>query len=331
MADVKRLATLILALLLTLALTPNDGAICAERLKKTSLVRIGIVSKSTLDLPFWVARERGFYRDEGLDAEIILMRSNLTLQAMTAGSIDFGTATGAAINAIVAGAELRVVLAMSDKPMFDLISQPSITSIQQLRGKTIGFGGIGSLSEVIMRRILAVNQIAPEQVNFINLGQNSLTYLAIKSGMIDATMLQVPQTFFAQDEGYRKLAATADFYRVAQGGLTTTKVMLSERPDTVTQVIRATLRAVRVLVNDKKYALQMMAGPYLELGNERDRFVERTYNAATQSYLASGVVEDKLQREMITLAAQRVKTAPPVPQERVFDFSFARKVGEALR
>jgi NitT/TauT family transport system substrate-binding protein len=118
------------------------SAFAADRSSKPIFVRIGIVSKSTLDLPFWVARDRGFFRDEGLEIEIIFMRSNLTLQAMTGGSIDFGTATGAAINAIVSGADLRVVLAMSDKPMFDLIAHPSIRSIRELRGKKIGFGGI---------------------------------------------------------------------------------------------------------------------------------------------------------------------------------------------
>jgi NitT/TauT family transport system substrate-binding protein len=329
--SVGRLVVRILALVLVTTAASNDGALGGEKSSRTTPVRIAIVSKSTLDLPFWVARERGFFRDEGLDAEIVLMRSNLTLQAMTAGSVDFGTATGAAINAIVAGAELRVVLAMSDKPMFDLISQPGITSIPQLRGKTMGFGGVGSLSEVIMRQILAVNRIPADQVKFINLGQNSLTYMAIKSGMIDATMLQVPQTFFAQDEGFRKLAATADYYRVVQGGLTTTKAMLTERPELVSKVIRATLRAVRLLVNDKKYALEIMKGPYLELGSDRDRFLDRTYNATVHSYLPSGMVEDKLQREMIAVAAQRIKSAQPVAAERVFDFSFARKAGDGLR
>jgi len=141
----------------------------AEKSNKPIPVRIAIVSKSILDLPFWVAQDRGFYRDEGLEAEIVFMRSNLTLQAMTGGSIDFGAATGAAVNAIVSGVDLRVVLAMSDRPMFDLIAHPSITSIQQLRGKKIGFGGIGSLTETIVRQILSVNQIPPDQVKFINL------------------------------------------------------------------------------------------------------------------------------------------------------------------
>ncbi len=320
---------ILLALLVAFYLTGVSFA--AEKSPKPQAVRIGIVSKSTLDLPFWVARERGLFRDEGLDAEIVLMRSNLTLQALAAGSIDFGTATGAAINAIVGGADLRVVLAMSDKPQFDLIAHPSIASIAQLRGKKIGFGGIGSLSENIMRQILSVSQIPLEQVKFINLGQNSLTYVALKTGLIDATMLQVPQTFFAQDEGFRKLAATADFYRVAQGGLTTTKLTLSERPELALKVIRATLKAVRLIVNDKKYALEIMKGPYLELGAERDRFLDRTYSATAQGYLVSGVVEEKLQREMIALASERLKPKQAVTAERVFDFSLARKAGEGLK
>jgi hypothetical protein len=59
--------------------------------------------------------------------------------------------------------------------------------------------------------------------------------------------------------------------------------------------------------------------------------VERTYEAAVQTYLTSGVVDEKLQREMIAVAAQRVKPQQPVVPERVFDFSFARKASEALR
>ena len=182
-----------------------------------------------------------------------------------------------------------------------------------------------------MRQILIVNQIPPDQVKFLSLGQNSLTYTALKAGLIDATMLQVPQTYLAQDEGFRKLAAAADFYRVVQGGLTTAKATLTDRPELAIKTIRATLRAVRSIANDKKYALEVIRGPYLELGNERDRFAERIYDAAVHSYLVSGIVDEKLQREMIAVATQRNRAQQPMIPERVFDFTFARKPGEALR
>jgi ABC-type nitrate/sulfonate/bicarbonate transport system substrate-binding protein len=315
----------------SLAAILSESAFSAERTAKPGPVRIGVVSRSTLDMPFYVARDRGFFREEGLEPEIIFIRSSLSVQAMLGGSLDFGTATGTAVSAIVNGAEVRVVLAMSDKPAFDLIAHPSITKIAELRGKRIGFGGIGGLSELIVRQILAAHQIAPGEVKFLPMGQNSLTYASLKAGMIDATMLQIPQNFLAEDDGFRKLAAGSDYYRVVQGGLATAKATAAERPELVAKVTRATLRAVRWIRTEKKQAIEFMRGPYLDLGNERERFTERIYEVAVQGYLPSGVVDEKLQREMIASAAQRIKPAQPLPPERVFDFSFARATGDALR
>jgi ABC-type nitrate/sulfonate/bicarbonate transport system substrate-binding protein len=303
----------------------------AEKPAKLLPVRIGVVSRSTLDMPYYVARERGFFREEGLEAEIVLVRSSLSVQALLGGSIDFGTATGTAVSAIVNGADVRVVMAMSDRPSFDLIAHPSIRTIPELRGKKIGYGGIGGLSEIIIRQILAAHQIALDQVTFLALNASDLTYPSLKAGVIDAAMLQIPPTFLAQEEGYRKLAAGADYYRVVQGGLTTTRTVLSERPDLVVRTIRAALRAARLIRSDKSYALQFMKGPYLDLGRERERFAERIYDAAAESYLPSGAVEEKLQREMIAAAVRRIKSAQAFQPDRVFDFSFARKAGEGLR
>jgi ABC-type nitrate/sulfonate/bicarbonate transport system substrate-binding protein len=309
----------------------TQSVFAAERPGKPVPVRLAIVSRSTLDMPFYVARERGFFREEGLEAEIILMRANLTVQAMLAGGIDFGTATGTAVSAAVSGADVRVVFAMSDRPSFDLLAHPSITSIQQLRGKKIGTSGVGALTEILARQILIANHIPPDEVTFLPVGGSDVTYVSLKAGVIDATMLQIPQTFLAQDEGFRKLAAGADFYRAVQGGLATTKATVSQRPELVAKAVRATMRAMRLITNEKKYALEFMKGPYLDLGKDRERFAERAYAAAVQGYLLSGVVDEKVQREMIAVAGERVKPKQPVTPERVFDFSAARKAGETVR
>jgi ABC-type nitrate/sulfonate/bicarbonate transport system substrate-binding protein len=173
--------------------------------------------------------------------------------------------------------------------------------------------------------------VPTEQITFLQLGTSDVLYVALKAGTIDATMLQIPQTFLAQDEGFRKLASGADFYRAVQGGLTTTKAITSERPELVTKTIRATQRALRLIRNDRKFAVEFIKGPYLDLGKDRDRHADRVYDAALGYYLASGAVDEKLQREMIAVAAQRIKPKELAPPERVFDFSFALKVAESLR
>jgi ABC-type nitrate/sulfonate/bicarbonate transport system substrate-binding protein len=303
----------------------------AEKTAKLSPVRIGYVSRSVLDMPYLIARDRGLFREEGLDLELVFIRAGLTPQVLMAGGVDFATATGTGISAAVNGAEVRLIWALTDRSSFDLIALPSIASIQQLRGKKLGVSGIGSLAEILARQILIANHIAPEQVTFLPLGTSDVTYIALKAGAIDATMLQIPQKFFALDEGFRKLAAGADVYRTVMGGLTTTKATLTERPELVSKTIRAATRAVRLIRNEKKYVIDFMKGPYLNLAKEQERFAERIYDATVQLYLQSATVDEKLQREMIAVAAQRIKPKEPVPPDRVFDFSFAQKVAETLR
>jgi NitT/TauT family transport system substrate-binding protein len=323
--------TLSLLVLLSLLVTTARNAWAADKSSKLAPVRIAYVSRSILDMPYIIARDRGFFREEGLEAEFIFMKAIQTVQAMLAGGVDFGTATGTAVSAAVSGVDVRVVLALTDRPSFDLFALPSVASVQQLRGKKLGISAVGSLTEILARQILLANKIPPEQVTFLPLGTSDVTYLALKAGTIDATMLQIPQTFLAADEGFRKLASGADVYRAVQGGLTTTKATIAQRPDVVTKMVRATQRALRLIRNDRKFAIEFIKGPYLDLGKERERFAERIYEAALQYYLQSGTVDDKLQREMIAVAAQRVKPAQPVPPERVFDFSFAQKVSESLQ
>jgi ABC-type nitrate/sulfonate/bicarbonate transport system substrate-binding protein len=320
-----------LLILLTFIAIKKDFTWSAEKSVKLATVRIGYVSRSILDMPYMIARDRGLFREEGLEPELIFIKAAQTVPAMLAGGIDFGTATGTAVAAAVSGVDVRIVFALTDKPSFDLIAAPSITSVQQLRGKKLGITAYGALAEILARQILIAHKVPADQVTFLPMGTSDVTYLALKAGTIDATMLQIPQNFLAEDEGFRKLASGADVYRAVQGGLTTTRVTISDRPELVTKMIRATQRSLRLIRNDKKYALEFIKGPYLDLGKDRDRFAERIYEAALHYYLQSGIVDEKLQREMISVAAQRVKPAQPVPPERVFDFSLAQKVSDSLR
>ena len=321
----------VLCALFCFGLGANDALHAAEKSVKPAPVRIGYVSRSILDMPFIIARDRGYFREEGLEPELIFIKAAQTIPAMLAGGIDFGTATGTAVAAAVSGIDVRVVFALTDKPSFDLIAAPSIANLQQMRGKKIGITAFGALAEILARNIFLANKSPPEQITFLPLGTSDVLYIALKAGTIDATMLQIPQTFLAVDEGFRKLASGADVYRAVQGGLTTTKALTSERPELVSKTIRATQRALSLIRNDRKFATDFIKGPYLDLGKDRDRHAERVYEAALGYYLQSGTVDEKLQREMIAVAAQRIKPKEMAPPERVFDFSFAQKIAETFK
>jgi NitT/TauT family transport system substrate-binding protein len=294
-------------------------------------VRMGLAARSTTSMPFFVAQERGFFREEGLDVELIVMQAIQTIQATMGKSTQFASATGSAISSAVSGAEIKVILAVTDRPSFDLIVQPNISSVQQLRGKKIGTGGVGSLAEILVRRILSAHGVRPEEVTILATGPSHLTYLSLKAKVIDAAPLQMPLTFTAQDEGFRKLVSAGDVYRSVQGGLATTKAILSEQPELVTKVVRAMLRAIRLIKSDRKYAINFLKGPWLDIGKDPEKIAARVYDVAAPALLENGAVDEDVQREMIADASVRVKPTQPIAPEQVFDFSIVHKVSKSLR
>jgi NitT/TauT family transport system substrate-binding protein len=306
-------------------------AFSAETADKPTRIRMGLAARSTTSMPFFVAKERGFFREEGLDVELIVMQAIQTIQATMGKSLQFASATGSAVSAAVNGADIKVILAVTDRPSFDLIAQPSITSVQQLRGKKIGTGGVGSLAEILSRRILIANNVRPEEVTILATGPSHVTYVSLKAKVIDAAPLQMPLTFTAQDEGFRKLAAAGDVYQSVQGGLATTKAVLTEQPEMVTKVVRAMLRAIRLIKGDRKYGIEFIKGPWLDLGKERDKIAARVYDVAAPDLLENGIVSDEIQRQMIADASARIKPAHPVLPEQAFDFSIARKISTTLK
>ena len=328
-------SSLRIAILMLISFSPPlflaQNISAADAPEKLTLVRMGLAARSTTTMPFFVARERGFFREEGLEVELIVMQAIQTIQATLGNSTQFASATGSAVSAAVQGADIRVVFAVTDRPSFDLISQPNITSVQQLRGKKIGTGGVGSLAEILARRILIANNVRPEEVSILATGPSHVTYLSLKAKVIDAAPLQMPLTFTAQDEGFRKLAAAGDVYQSVQGGLATTKLMLTEHPDLVTKVVRAMLRATRLIKSDRKYAIEFLKGPWVDLGKNPEKIAARVYDVAGPDFLENGLVSEEVQRQMIADASVRIKPKQPVLPEQVFDFSIVRKIGATLK
>jgi NitT/TauT family transport system substrate-binding protein len=314
------------------ALIASPKLVCAAAGSgKPTLVRMALAARSTTTMPYFVARERGFFREEGLEVELIVMQAIQTIQATLGNSTQFASATGSAVSAAVSGADIKVILAVTDQPSFDLIVQPGITSVQQLKGKKIGTGGVGSLAEILARRILIANKVSLEDVAILATGPSHVTYTALKAKVIDAAPLQMPLTFTAQDEGFRKLVSAADFYRSVQGGLATTRTLLTEQPELVTKVVRAMLRAIRLIKSDRKYAIEFLKGPWVDLGKNPEKVAARVYEAAGPAFLDDGSVSEEIQREMIADASVRAKPKQPVLVDQVFDFSVTRKISATLK
>ena len=141
MTTIRQSAFSLLVLLTFIAIT-NQTNWAAEKSAKLAPVRIGYVSRSILDMPFMIARDRGYFREEGLEPELIFMKAAQTIPAMLAGGTDFGTATGTGVAAAVSGVDVRVVFALTDKPSFDCSPYRASPTSNNYGGRRSVFRGL---------------------------------------------------------------------------------------------------------------------------------------------------------------------------------------------
>ena len=115
----QKISTVILSLFIFLV----AGRPASAQLKK---IRFSTTSIAVTEMQFRLAHLKGFYREEGLDLETLLIRGSVGMQALIGGSVDYASAAGSIIAAGVRGAPVRLVLVVNSKPQFDLVGRPEI-------------------------------------------------------------------------------------------------------------------------------------------------------------------------------------------------------------
>ncbi len=148
-------------------------------------VRFAIPARSVSVMPMFIAFKEGFYRDEGMDVEIISMSSQAALTATVAGSVEFSSSLGNGINAAVRGIDLKVIFIVGQKPLHDLITLPNIRSFGELKGKIVGLTSMGSMSDFLIRKMLRKNGLEPDRdVALRVIGTDTMQLAALKKEII---------------------------------------------------------------------------------------------------------------------------------------------------
>lgn len=171
-------------------------------------VPVQIPSVSPAIGAFAIARDRGYYRQEGLDVQLVLIPSALGMQALLGGNIRFSTAGGSGLLPILRGAPVKYVFTTFNRPMFWLYARPEIRSVEMLKGKKVGVSGIGSGPDSLLREILKKHGLdGGRDVVVLPVGSGTGRYFALQAGSVDAAMLSVPANLLAQDAGFRELVS----------------------------------------------------------------------------------------------------------------------------
>jgi NitT/TauT family transport system substrate-binding protein len=299
----------------------------AETVRK---LRIGIPTRSMSSFPQMVAQGEGFYRNEGLQVEIIVVSSGTpAIQAVLAGDLDFATTGNVATIAAIRGMPVRNVMVSTTATDQVLVVKPEIRRVEDLRGKTLGVAGIRTVSDISTRLLLRKHGLSPDtDVKIVSLGGSGLRLTALKGGQIDGTLLSAPHNKSAVKLGFVELAFMKDVRKVPSGGLATSVRKIQNDPDSIVRAITATLKAIRFVKNDKEAALRSMAK---ELAMKDREIASMVYDDGVKLFSDTGIPSAASMTEEIETAKEILGITKDVSVSEVADWSFARAAFQALK
>jgi len=313
----KTITTLFIALVLLLSATP-----AAAQLKK---VRLSATSVAVTELQFRIALLKGFYRDEGLDVEIILIRGAVGMQALLGGSVDYTSAAGSIIAGAVRGVPVRLVLVVNTKPQFDLVGQPDIKTVAQLKGKVVGISSRGGAVDILTQTILAQHGVtANKDATLIVIGSPEELVTALRTGRIAACLLTQPRQLILYRDGFTKLAYSGDYLSsYPTGGVGTTEEKIKNNPAEVLSFVRASLKGQQYFAQHRSESIELIS-KYLGI---KDRsLATEVYDLQLSRLGGATYLDETWMRGAIEFTKKSMGLTKEVAPNQVFDFSFAAKV-----
>ena len=222
-------------------------------------VRAAYPSANVQFLPAFVALEKDFYKQEGLDAELISVRNALTaVQALIGNQIHFIFSVGPQMPSIWEGSDIILLAQQVGRPTFSMIVTPDIHKVIDLKEKKIGVS-FGGSTFAGTKALLELNKVSDKDVQYVSIPGSSPKIAALQQGIIQAALLAPPSDYIAIKAGFRRLVNLADVFKdTSFSGLAATGKTIKEQPQFVKRMVRAIVRGVIHSRDNPEDAIQAM-------------------------------------------------------------------------
>jgi NitT/TauT family transport system substrate-binding protein len=290
-------------------------------------IRISVTNYNMSYLAAGVASKKGYFRDEGLDVEIIRMNANVAMSSLIANEVDYTMIFGSVIRAAMRGIPLKVVAVLIDSPPYTFITRSDVSDMKTLKGKTIGIGVYGSSNDVVARLMLERSGIDPEkQIKLVAFGSDSARFAALKEGLVDAAIIAPPADSQARKLGFNVLARANDLFKFPHIGLGATLKKINEKPQEVSAVIKAFIRANRFVRENRRETIDVL----VDWGRTQREDAIAAYDSTWQVFSPDGSMPEEGMRLVIADAQKALKLTRTVPMAEVSDTGPLRDAQRAL-
>ena len=285
-------------------------------------------SPSTSFLPLVVAQKKGFFEPENLQPELVQIRPAVAIPGLTLGSVDYTTILGSPIAARMRGIPLVITGVFADKPMDFLVGSRGIVTAKELKGKVIGISALGTATHFLTVRVLKAIGLDPEKdVTLRPVGDEGLRLQALVTGLVQASLLGSQGVIEGEKAGLKVIVAAADVIdSLPFAGVTTTLAKLKENPQQIKRVLRAGLRGLRYVQDNKAGTVDVLQSWYRI---EREVALS-TYDLARKSFSTNAEVSEKGILLSMEFARTSGKFDKEVSPSEMIDFNLLREVKKEL-
>jgi ABC-type nitrate/sulfonate/bicarbonate transport system substrate-binding protein len=219
-----------------------------------------IVGGVGLHIPSYIAMDKGFFKNEGLDARWVELAGRPMITAGLSGNVDFVPIPSGGAQAVLKGAPLRYVVGQSLKPQWIIVTKPEIKTVEDLKGKTLGYARVGAADydEGATALDRFFNMKVGRDYKVIQFQGEPERIAALSNGDIAGALVSVPRAYQARQAGFHVLLRTGDYLPRAGGSFWTTEDYFQKNQDTVKRFIRAIARGVMYYRDHKQESYASM-------------------------------------------------------------------------
>ncbi len=292
-------------------------------------VQMAVATFSQSVLPMVVAQEKGYYREEDLDVELILMTASVANMALIGGNVDFISSGPSVVSAIARGAPLKFVFLCFNRPMHWLYAKPEIKDVKGLKGKKIGVSAIGASTQFLVQEILKRHGLdSARDVTILGVGTTANRFAALQSGTIDATNLTPPFNFKAEESGLRELVAFVkqDYLTEPAGAIVVRENLFRSDPLLMEKFIRGTLKGLFHIRQNRASTIPILA----RLMKIQNDMAAKIYDLVLPGLTADGTITPEFQKNVLEFMFKVQGIKEPAVAEKVYDFAPVRKIRAEL-
>ncbi|MSP37687.1 MAG: ABC transporter substrate-binding protein [Deltaproteobacteria bacterium] len=248
-------------------------------------IRLAVPDVGGQFITFPLAQKLGLLKQEGIDGEIVLIRGNAALAALTSGDIDYTVGIPQGIRGALAGLPLKIVACFEPSSTLLLLSHARVKTLSDLAGKTIAVGAVNGAPTRIARMILQQAKLNPDkEIKFLSVGAAQARLALMKQGLADGAMVPPPFDVEGKKLGYIVLARTHELLSFPQSGLAIHAKRLKDKPDEIKRMIKAGIKANGYIRSNRDGTIKFL----MEWQRAGAEIAAATYDSIWRVYNADG-------------------------------------------